>query len=97
MKIKTLHLRLKVKIMTEVNARGGELARMNEPQAEANAAGQGYQPQDWHAVEQRAVAEANVQILRELPMNDQNADEVIREVDPADILRKATYGIKSNK
>ena len=74
--------------MNENEDTGRNGMRPNEDEASEIANGREYQPKDWHAVEQRAVAEENVQNLRELPMNHQNADEIIREIDPADVLRK---------
>ena len=69
---------------------------MNDSIAEG-ARNEGYQPQDWHAQEQRAAAEENVQNLKELPMSSTNAEEIIAELDPADVLRKVenTVGFSS--
>ena len=68
-------------------------AAMNEGMKNENVSeavgNEAYQPQDWHAKDQRAVAEENIQNLKELPMNNPNADEMIAELDPADVLRKA--------
>ena len=58
--------------------------------AEAN--GGRFQPDDWHAHEQRIVARENVENLKELPMNNETTDDVINELDQADILANRPPG-----
>ena len=40
-----------------------------------------YEPQDWHAVEQRAVAAENRSNLKELPMNEAEIEEKVQLAD----------------
>ena len=63
---------------------------MAEAYAEAN--GGQFQPEDWHAREQRNIAQENVQALKELPMNNETTDDVIAELDQADILANRENG-----